>query len=124
MTNFDERPVFFLPYLAGERTPHNNANAKGVFFGLTTQHSRPALARAVMEGVSFALAQGMDAVHRCNVQPTKITLIGGGCRSPFWRQMLADVTGYELQYCTGAEVGPALGACRLAQIAIEKRALS
>lgn len=67
VTNFDELPVYFLPYLAGERTPHNNANAKGVFFGLTTQHARPAIARAVMEGVSFALAQGMDAVHRCHV---------------------------------------------------------
>ncbi|RNF23032.1 putative xylulokinase [Trypanosoma conorhini] len=118
---FDVAPVWFLPYLAGERTPHNNADAKGVFFGLTIQHGPPEVARAVLEGVSFALAQGMDAVHRCNVRPTNITLIGGGTRSPFWRQMLADVTGHSLDFCSGAEVGPALGAARLAQVAMEKR---
>jgi xylulokinase len=121
--NFDERPIYFLPYLAGERTPHNNPKAKGVFFGLTSHHRRPELARAVLEGVSFAMAQGMDAVHRCNVKPSNIALIGGGSRSPFWRQMLADVSGYPMDYCTGSEVGPALGACRLAQIAMEKRPL-
>lgn len=121
--NFDERPLYFLPYLSGERTPHNNPNAKGVFFGMTSHHGRPELARAVLEGVSFAMAQGMDAVHRCNVEPTNIALIGGGTRSPFWRQMLSDVSGFPMDYCAGSEVGPALGACRLAQIAIEKRPL-
>ncbi|KEG12201.1 putative xylulokinase [Trypanosoma grayi] len=120
---FDEMPVWFLPYLAGERTPHNNADAKGVFFGLTAQHGRPEMARAVLEGVSFALAQGMDAVHRCDVKPTNITLIGGGSRSALWRQMLADVTGQSIDYCSGADVGPALGAARLAQVAVEKRPL-
>ncbi|GET93087.1 xylulokinase, putative [Leishmania tarentolae] len=121
--SFDERPVYFLPYLAGERTPHNNPSAKGVFFGLTSHHGRPELARAVLEGVSFAMAQGMDAVHRCGVEPSNISLIGGGSRSRFWRQMLADVSGYPMDYCVGSEVGPALGACRLAQIAMETRPL-
>lgn len=120
---FDERPLYFLPYLSGERTPHNNANAKGAFFGLTSHHGRPELARAVVEGVSFAMAQGMDAVHRCSGEPTSISMIGGGSRSRLWRQMLADVSGYKLDYCVGAEVGPALGACRLAQIGVEKRSL-
>eukprot|EP00796_Vickermania_ingenoplastis_P005005 gene5005-3600_t len=120
---FEERPVYFLPYLSGERTPHNNANAMGAFFGLTAHHGRPELARAILEGVSFAMAQGMDAVHHCSGEPSSISLIGGGSRSRLWRQMLADVSGYTLQYCTGAEVGPALGACRLAQIAVEKRPL-
>ncbi|KAH9582183.1 Carbohydrate kinase [Trypanosoma melophagium] len=120
---FDEAPVWFLPYLAGERTPHNNPNAKGVFFGLTVRHGRPAVARAVLEGVSFALAAGIDAVGRCGLQPSSITLIGGGSRSRFWRQMLADVTGRPMDYCTGAEVGPALGAARLAQVASEQRPL-
>lgn len=121
--DYTERPLYFLPYLSGERTPHNNANAKGVFFGMTSHHGRPEMARAVLEGVSFALAQGMDAVHRCGVQPTAISLIGGGSRSAFWRQMLADVSGFSLNYCAGSEVGPALGACRLAQISVEKRSL-
>jgi len=115
-------PLWFLPYLSGERTPHNNPQATGVFFGLTHQHRRPELARAVLEGVGYALAQGMDAVHECGVTPSSIMLIGGGARSALWRQMLADISGQTLDYCQGGEVGPALGAARLAQLAIEPQA--
>lgn len=111
-------PVWFLPYLSGERTPHNNPQAKGVFFGLTHQHGPAELAQAVLEGVGFALAEGMDVVHACGVQPSSITLIGGGARSEYWRQMLSDISGLQLDYRTGGDVGPALGAARLAQIAI------
>ncbi|WP_433646934.1 xylulokinase [Kosakonia pseudosacchari] len=110
--------LWFLPYLSGERTPHNNPQAKGVFFGLTHQHGREELARAVLEGVGFALADGMDVVHACGVTPQSITLIGGGARSAWWRQMLADISGLQLDYRTGGDVGPALGAARLAQIAV------
>lgn len=111
-------PVWFLPYLSGERTPHNNPQAKGVFFGLTHQHGPAELAQAVLEGVGFALADGMDVVHACGVQPASITLIGGGARSEYWRQMLSDISGLQLGYRTGGDVGPALGAARLAQIAM------
>lgn len=111
-------PVWFLPYLSGERTPHNNPQAKGVFFGLTHQHGPAELARAVLEGVGFALADGMDVVHACGVTPKSVTLIGGGARSAYWRQMLADISGQQLDYRTGGDVGPALGAARLAQLAI------
>lgn len=110
--------VWFLPYLSGERTPHNNPNAKGVFFGLTHQHGPAELARAVLEGVGYALADGMDVVHSCGITPHSVTLIGGGARSPYWRQMLADISGQTLDYRTGGDVGPALGAARLAQIAL------
>ncbi|WP_312282841.1 xylulokinase [Pseudescherichia sp.] len=110
--------LWFLPYLSGERTPHNNPQAKGVFFGLTHQHGQRELARAVLEGVGYALADGMDAVHACGVTPKSITLIGGGARSAYWRQMLADISGQQLDYRTGGDVGPALGAARLAQIAV------
>ncbi|VDZ55669.1 Xylulose kinase [Serratia odorifera] len=113
-----ETPVWFLPYLSGERTPHNNPNAKGVFWGLTHQHGPNDLARAVLEGVGFALADGIDVLHASGLQPSSITLIGGGARSPFWRQMLADISGQRLEYRTGGDVGPALGAARLAQIAL------
>ncbi|HDO1358901.1 TPA: xylulokinase [Aeromonas veronii] len=109
--------VWFLPYLSGERTPHNNPQAKGVFFGLTHQHGPEELARAVLEGVGYALADGMDVVHSCGITPQRVTLIGGGARSPYWRQMLADISGQTLDYCTGGDIGPALGAARLAQIA-------
>lgn len=60
----------------------------------------------------------MDVVHACGVQPRSITLIGGGARSAYWRQMLADISGLQLDYRTGGDVGPALGAARLAQIAM------
>ncbi|WP_312626818.1 xylulokinase [Scandinavium sp.] len=111
-------PVWFLPYLSGERTPHNNPNAKGVFFGLTHQHGPAELALAVLEGVGFALADGMDVVHDCGIKPDSVTLIGGGARSAYWRQMLADISGIALEYRTGGDVGPALGAARLAQLAL------
>ncbi|WP_416261354.1 xylulokinase [Gibbsiella quercinecans] len=113
-----EVPLWFLPYLSGERTPHNNPNAKGAFWGLTHQHGPNDLARAVLEGVGFALADGMDVLHASGLQPTSIRLIGGGARSPYWRQMLADISGQRLEYRTGGDVGPALGAARLAQIAL------
>lgn len=117
--------LWFLPYLSGERTPHNNPQAKGVFFGLTHQHGPNELARAVLEGVGYALADGMDVVHACGITPQSVTLIGGGARSPYWRQMLADISGQQLDYRTGGDVGPALGAARLAQIALNPdRALS
>ncbi|MGL4726894.1 MAG: xylulokinase [Scandinavium sp.] len=111
-------PVWFLPYLSGERTPHNNPNAKGVFFGLTHQHGPAELAQAVLEGVGFALADGMDVVHACGITPKSVTLIGGGARSAYWRQMLADISGIALDYRSGGDVGPALGAARLAQLAM------
>ena len=110
--------IWFLPYLSGERTPHNNPQAKGVFFGLTHQHGPAELARAVLEGVGYALADGMDVVHSCGVTPQSVTLIGGGARSPYWRQILADISGQTLDFRTGGDVGPALGAARLAQIAV------
>lgn len=113
-----DAPVWFLPYLSGERTPHNNPAAKGVLFGLTHQHGPADIARAVLEGVGFALAEGMDVLHATGLMPHSITLIGGGARSAYWRQMLADISGHTLEYRTGGDVGPALGAARLAQIAL------
>ncbi len=113
-----DSPVWFLPYLSGERTPHNNPNARGTLFGLTHQHGPADIARAVLEGVGFALADGMDVLHATGLKPHSITLIGGGARSPYWRQMLADISGKTLEYRTGGDVGPALGAARLAQIAM------
>jgi xylulokinase len=109
----------FLPYLSGERTPHNNPNAQGVWFGLSHQTNRPALTYSVLEGVSFALAQGAAALHDSGLLPSEINLIGGGARSPYWRQLLADVLNMTLTFREGGEVGPALGAARLARMAVE-----
>lgn len=72
--------------------------------------------------VGYALADGMDVVHACGIKPQSITLIGGGARSAYWRQMLADISGQQLDYRTGGDVGPALGAARLAQLAVHGEA--
>ncbi|MDX4948652.1 xylulokinase [Proteus mirabilis] len=116
--------LLFLPYLSGERTPYNNADAKGVFWGLTHQHQRADLCRAVLEGVSFALRQGIEVADKAGQHADNITLIGGGVRSEYWRQLLADITGKTLDYRQGGDVGPALGAARLAQLAINPAHLS
>jgi xylulokinase len=113
-----DNPVYFLPYLSGERTPHNNPEAKGVFFGMTHSTGPLDLCRAVLEGVAYAFADGLDALHATGLKPEEITLIGGGARSQFWRQMLADVFGQAVSYRLGGEVGPALGAARLAQLGV------
>lgn len=108
----------FLPYLTGERTPHNNPNAQATFFGITAATTRAHLALGVVQGVSMALADGIDAVHSSGIQVDGISLIGGGAKSPYWRQLLADVTGIAMNYRQGGDVGPALGAARLAQLGV------
>ncbi|WP_232438969.1 xylulokinase [Burkholderia ubonensis] len=113
-----DRP-WFLPYLSGERTPHDDVNAKGVFYGLTPDTRRADLANAALEGVGFALLDGIDALHAAGLAPESITVIGGGSRSAYWTQMLADLSGRALTLRAGGEVGPALGAARLAHLALE-----
>ncbi|MGR5120194.1 xylulokinase [Vibrio astriarenae] len=114
--------VIFLPYLSGERTPHNNPNSKGVFFGMTHSTTKLELAQAALEGVGFAFADGFDALHVTKMIPEEVSLIGGGARSEYWRQMLADIVGLPLVYRKGGDVGPALGAARLAQLATQEGA--
>ncbi|MDN3681958.1 xylulokinase [Vibrio tapetis subsp. quintayensis] len=114
--------VIFLPYLSGERTPHNDPNAKGVFFGMTHTTSRNELALSVLEGVGFAFADGFDALHDTKMVPDEVSLIGGGARSEYWRQMLADIVGLPLVYRKGGDVGPALGAARLAILGVDESA--
>ncbi|MEP7099246.1 MAG: xylulokinase [Burkholderiales bacterium] len=107
----------FLPYLSGERTPHNDPHASGVFFGLTHDHGRGHLAQAVLEGVAFAFLDGQQALQGGGAQIDTITLVGGGSRSGPWAQVLADTLGRRLDRRSGADVGAALGAARLARLA-------
>ncbi len=107
----------FLPYLTGERTPHNNPHAKGVFFGMGNATDRAALARAVLEGVAFAFADGQDALQEAGAKIDMVSVIGGGARSPLWGRILASTLGRELTYHEGGEVGPAFGAARLGRLA-------
>jgi xylulokinase len=110
-----ERPVF-LPYLSGERTPHNNPAASGVFFGLTGATTRAAMTLAVLEGVAFALADGLDALEARGGRIGELTAIGGGSRSTLWLRILAAAMQRTLYTAEGSDVGPALGAARLARV--------
>jgi len=87
------RGLLFLPYLIGERSPHWNPLARGVFAGLTMSHGRPEMARAVLEGVAFNLKMILDAFLDQGAAIQAMRLIGGGARSALWRQILADVYG-------------------------------
>jgi xylulokinase len=107
----------FLPYLSGERTPHNDAAATGMFAGLRADHGADALIYAVLEGVAFAFADGVEVLAEAGARPRQSMLVGGGARSSFWGQMIADVTGLTIDLAAGAEAGAALGAARLAMLA-------
>ena len=113
-------PVF-LPYLSGERTPYNDAEATGMFAGLRASHGADALVFAVMEGVAFSFADGVDVLDAAGARPVRPLLVGGGARSEFWGQMIADVTGLTIDLAEGAEAGAALGAARLGMLAAGRR---
>ena len=95
----------FLPYLTGERTPHGDSNARGVFVGLHSGHERGHLVRAVLEGVTFALRDSLELMRGLGVDATETVAVGGGARSVIWRQMQADVLGVPV-----VTVGPSGGA--------------
>ncbi len=113
----------FLPYLSGERTPHNDPNAKGVMFGMTHKTDTAALGQAVLEGVAFAFRDGLDSLLDSGATLDTITVIGGGARSAYWGKILASALGRPLIYRDGGEVGPAYGAARLARLSLGKDAI-
>jgi xylulokinase len=112
----DNAPLF-LPYLSGERTPHNDPHAQGVFFGLGHDTSRGMLAYAVLEGVAFGLRDGLDALRAAGTDVATLSLVGGGARSSYWSQLLADVLGVTIVTHQESSAGAALGAARLAALA-------
>jgi len=111
-----ETEVTFLPYLTGERTPHNDAWARAQFFGMSARTRRPDLTLAILEGVAFSIADGEAALRAAGAPLDDISLIGGGARSALWRQIIADVLQRPLHFRAGGEVGPGLGAARLAHL--------
>ncbi len=115
----DAAPIF-LPYLSGERTPHNDATASGVFLGLRHPHQAAHLAYAVIEGVSFGLRDGLDAMRRAGSRVDEVQLVGGGSRSTLWAQLLADVLQVRVLIGEASSVGGALGAARLAALGLDK----
>ena len=107
--------LFFLPYLAGERTPHADPDARGCFVGLTLKHTRGHVVRSIMEGVTLAMRDSLAIMNDLDVPVKQIRASGGGSKSPLWRQIQADVFGKAA--CTiNAEQGPAYGVALLAAV--------
>ena len=107
----------FLPYLSGERTPHNDPCAQGVLFGLTAGHDAASVGYAVIEGVAFGLLDGWNSMGTSPGEVTQLSLVGGGARSPLWATLIASALGVPLVTHPGGEAGGALGAARLAWLA-------
>jgi len=107
--------LFFLPYLAGERTPHADPNARGAFVGLTLKHGRGHMVRSILEGVTYSLRDCLEIIEQQKVAVKQIRASGGGARSSFWRQMQADVLGKTV-VSMAADEGPAYGVALLAAV--------
>ena len=107
--------LLFLPYLMGERTPHLDPKARGVWLGLTAAHGRAHLTRSILEGVAFSLRDGLDILGGLGLPLGEIRVAGGGAKSPLWRQIQADVFSREVA-ALRVEEGPAYGAALLAGV--------
>ncbi len=110
-----ENKVYFAPYLMGERTPHNNPEVRGAFFGLSMDTTRAMMTQSIMEGVTFAVRDSIEIARElgANIKVTKIC--GGGAKSPIWRQMVADIINLPVQTIESEE-GPGLGGAMLAAV--------
>jgi xylulokinase len=110
-------PVTFLPYLSGERTPHNDAGARGSFTGIARANGRGDLALAVLEGVAFAFRDCLDALAAAGTSVNRATAVGGGARSDLWLGILADVLATPIDVPAQGDYGAAFGAARLGRAA-------
>ncbi len=109
--------VTFLPYLSGERTPHNDAVIRGAFLGLEHESSRAVLTQAVLEGVTFAIRDNLEALKSAGTQIERVTAIGGGSRSHYWLASIATSLGVPVDIPADGDFGAAFGAARLGLIA-------
>ncbi|SFL64449.1 xylulokinase [Halanaerobium salsuginis] len=107
--------LIFLPYLYGERTPHADADARGVFFGISGKHQQGHFIRSVMEGVTFGLRDSLELISERGIEFEEIRLIGGGSQSKLWQQITADIFGYPISLLN-IEQGPAFGAAIIAGV--------
>ena len=114
-----EEPLYFLPYLSGERTPHNDTAARGSFVGLSHQTDRAAIARAVLEGVAFAFADCLEALKAAGTRVERATAVGGGSRSHAWLKIIANVLNVPIDVPAEGDFGGAFGAARLGLVAAE-----
>ncbi|KZE35531.1 xylulokinase [Chelatococcus daeguensis] len=116
---FSGRPArpLFLPYLTGERTPHNDPHARGVFFGLAPDVTREEMVQALLEGVAFSFAEAQECLAHAGTHAASVAAIGGGSRSRFWMRLMASALERPITLYSGGAKGPAFGAARLARIA-------
>ena len=116
-------PVTFLPYLMGERTPHDDPLARAVFFGMDGGTDGLDLAQAVLEGIAFSLADAMAALAEAGSLPSRLAAVGGGSRDAHFMRIVASVIGQSIIRYQGGERGPAFGAARLARLAVTGEAI-
>lgn len=108
--------VYFLPYLMGERSPHNNPNARGTFIGMTMDTTRADMTQAVLEGVAFALRDSFEVAKSLGIKIERTKICGGGAKSPLWKKMIANILNLKVDVIESEE-GPALGGAMLAAVA-------
>ena len=107
--------VFYLPYLMGERSPHNNPLARATFTGMTMDTTRTDMTQAVLEGVAFAIRDSFEVAKSLGMKITETKICGGGAKSPLWRKMIANILN--IRVCVlDKEEGPSLGAAMLAAV--------
>lgn len=111
-----DNPVYFLPYMMGERSPHNDPNVRGAFLGLSMDTTRAQMAEAVFEGVSFGLKDSLEIARSLGIDIKKTKLSGGGAKSPVWQQILANILDLDIEILE-TEEGPSLGGAILAAVA-------
>ena len=111
-----ENHVYFLPYLMGERSPHNNPNARGTFIGMTMDTTRADMTQAVLEGVAFALRDSFEVAKSLGIKIERTKICGGGAKSPLWKKMIANILNVTVDVIESEE-GPALGGAMLAAVA-------
>lgn len=108
--------VFFLPYLMGERSPHNNPNARGTFIGMTMDTTRADMTQAVLEGVAFAIRDSFEIAKSLGIKIERTKICGGGAKSPLWKKIIANVLGIKVDVIESEE-GPGYGGAMLAAVA-------
>jgi xylulokinase len=116
ITKLGENHVYFLPYLMGERSPHNNPNARGTFIGMTMDNTRADMTQAVLEGVAFGLRDSIEVARSLGVAPDRTKICGGGAKSPLWQKIIANVMNMKVDILE-VEEGPSLGGAMLAAVA-------
>ncbi|WP_343344233.1 xylulokinase [Terrisporobacter petrolearius] len=116
ITKLGENNVYFLPYLMGERSPHNNPNARGTFIGMSMDTSRNDMTQAVLEGVAFALRDSLEVAKSLGINIERTKICGGGAKSPLWKKIISNVLNLKVDMIESEE-GPALGGAILAAVA-------